>query len=73
MKTAGGVDYCDICSGSLGTLQCVVGHGCRVAAKFLLDYGHSGTLTPYVKLLDGGGTECIGGTKHHLIAGFLEL
>ncbi len=45
MQTAGCIDYCDICSGSLGTLQCVVGHGCRVAAKFLLDYGHSGTLT----------------------------
>ena len=73
MKAAGSIDNHYIHIIGLGRLERIESHSGRVGAQFLLHYRHSGTFTPHIELLHGGGTEGIGGAKHHLIAGSLEL
>ena len=69
VKASGRVDNHDVHVAGHGGRQRVVGHGGGVGAEFLLDYGHIGTPAPFVKLLDGGGAECVRGSEHDLEAG----
>ncbi len=53
----------------LRALHRVESHRCRIAAHLLLYDRHSGAFAPYLKLLDGGCTECVCRTEHHLVSG----
>lgn len=68
-----GVYYHHITTLSHRTAQRVESNSRSIAAELLLDNGNVCTTRPFIKLLDGRGTECIGSTEHHFVAGSLIL
>ena len=68
MQTTGGIDEHQVAAALIGLVEHVIAHACRIGAAVTLDNRYAGTLTPHIKLLDGGGAEGVGRTDHHVLA-----
>jgi len=68
VKASGSVDNHHVHAISHCRRQGIESYCGGIGAKLLLDHRHSGTVPPFVKLLNGSGTESVGSTKHHFIA-----